>query len=212
MPQFSDAVFNVRDLDEAKRIILTSEGGLNSDVRWTTETPYLRDQMLALFAPDDLLLDFGCGIGRLAKAWLDACPAGRVLGVDSSLRMRQLAPAYVSSDRFAACGSSFLERLIRQGLRFDGVVACWIIQHVFDPAAEIERLHAALRPRGRLLVVNNMRRAVPTNEGWVDDGFDVARALAGRFHVESLGKLPENATSPLISQHTFIGVYQRVAN
>ncbi|QNM96179.1 class I SAM-dependent methyltransferase [Chitinimonas koreensis] len=211
MAIYSDAVFHVNNLEEARRIILTPERGLDTDSRWASETPWLRDQMVAAFPEHGFVLDFGCGVGRLAKAWLDARPAGRVLGVDLSREMRQLAPGYVEHDRFAACAPGFFQALLADGLRFDGAVACWIIQHVFDPAGEIERLHAALKPGGRLMVVNNNRRAVPTDRGWVDDGFDVAAALAARFEVEALGRLPVDASSEHISSNTFIGVYRRRA-
>jgi hypothetical protein len=57
----------VNNLAEAMSIILTPEGSTTAD-RWETETPYLADligQQCAL-RPDSLVLDYGCGIGRLA--------------------------------------------------------------------------------------------------------------------------------------------------
>ena len=209
MSTYSDAVFHVNSLEDAKRIILTPEGGLSTEARWADETAFLRERMLELFPADGLLLDFGCGIGRLAKAWLEKRPDGRILGVDLSQEMRQLAPGYVANDRFAACSPDFYDRLLADGVRFDGAVACWIIQHVLDAAAEIEALRTALKPGARLLVINNLTRAVPTDQGWIDDGFDVASALAQRFTLESMGKLPERATSAIVSSNTFLAVYRR---
>src|SRR5262245_9487807 len=126
---YTDAVFNVRDLDEAREIILTPEG-VGTDIRWETETPYVRDTMLKLFPHDGTLLDFGCGVGRLAKAWIDSARAGRVVGVDISASMRELAPRYVANDRFVAYSPAGLVEQLQTGVRFDGAVACWVIQHV----------------------------------------------------------------------------------
>ena len=207
---YTDAIFSVRNIDEARQIILTPEG-IGTDVRWETETPYIRDTMLKLFPGDGTLLDFGCGVGRLAKAWIDSAPAGHVLGVDISTSMRQLAPGYVVNDRFTACSPPALVRLLEMGLRFDGALACWAIQHVLNAAEAIDLLYAALKPGARLLVVNTLRRAVPTDRGWVNDGFDVAKFLSDRFVVESFGTLPETATSSDIARHTFIGVYRKDA-
>lgn len=86
-------MFKVKDMEEAKNIILTEERqGGNYAARWDREMVY----MLELFQKGlgdlngKLILDFGCGIGRLSKALIenfDCC----VLGVDISPSMRQLA-------------------------------------------------------------------------------------------------------------------------
>jgi len=207
MPTYLPEVFNVESLTDAKRIILTDED-VGTEVRWARETPYLQNKMLEIFPPNSMLLDFGCGIGRLAKAWLDHT-GGHVLGVDISVPMRQLAPGYVQNERFATCSPEVLTRLVAAGARFDGGVACWAIQHVLDPAAVIEQLNEAIKTDGRLLVVNNIRRAVPTDKGWVDDGFDVAEALGRRFELEHLGKLPPTASSEAISRFTYVALYRK---
>jgi SAM-dependent methyltransferase len=102
MATYSDAVFRVRSVDEAKRIILTGESGQDTATRWTTETPYLVQRMRQCFSDDALLLDFGCGLGRLAKEWLEQCPRGHAHGCDFSLGVLQLAPACVANARFGA--------------------------------------------------------------------------------------------------------------
>lgn len=210
MPTYSDAVFRVQDIEQAKRIILTTEKGLDTETRWQTETPFLLQQMLA-WLPDgqSQVVDFGCGIGRLSKAWLDARPQSTVLGIDISQEMRQLAPGYVMSDRFAACSPAFFDALLARQWHADAAIACWIIQHCFDAEAEVVRLTNALKPGGRLFVVNNLRRAVPTDQGWIDDNFDVAACLQRHLKPLALGRLPPEVTSEHISKHTFVGVYQR---
>lgn len=209
MAIYTDSVFRVGDLDAARRIILTPERGLDTDTRWREETPWLASLMQPLFKPDGLLLDFGCGVGRLARAWLEANPAGRALGVDLSPEMRRLAADYVASERFSACAPAYWQGLLDDGLRCDGAVACWIIQHVFDPAAEVARIHRMLRPGGRLLLVNNRRRAVPTEQGWVDDGVDVAALVARHFVLEQEGRLPVAIAGDYLAEHSFVAIYRR---
>ena len=210
MAQYTDAVFRVNNLDEAKRIILTPERGLDTDTRWQAETPYLADQLHAWFAQGaPLVLDFGCGVGRLSKAWLEKRQESRVIGVDISTGMRQLAPGYVESDHFSAVSPTLFDALLANGVRFDGIIASWIIQHCQSAEQEITRLQHALRPGGRLMVVNTVRRAVPTEQGWTDDGFDVRADLQGRFATLSLGQLPESATSQFIAENTFIGIFEK---
>ena len=207
---YTDAVFRVQDIEQAKRIILTTERGLDTETRWQTETPYLLQQMLALL-PDGAsqLVDFGCGIGRLSKAWLDARPQSTVLGIDISQEMRQLAPGYVQSDRFAACAPAMFDALLARHWQCDAAIACWIIQHCFDAEKEIARLKAAIKPGGRLFVVNNVTRAVPTDQGWINDGFDVAASLQRHFKPLALGRLPVEFSSEHIAANTFLGVYAR---
>ena len=42
---YTPAIFDVRDVDEARRIILTAEAGTTTDERWAKETPWLADRI-----------------------------------------------------------------------------------------------------------------------------------------------------------------------
>jgi cyclopropane fatty-acyl-phospholipid synthase-like methyltransferase len=80
-------IFQVNDLASAMKVILTDEDS-SSDKRWKTETPYAADligQYLTIDR-DSLLLDYGCGIGRMAKE-LIARYGCRVIGTDISPQM-----------------------------------------------------------------------------------------------------------------------------
>ncbi len=65
-------VFDVRNIDQAREIILTG-GGSTTDERWVTETPWLADEISNSMAisPDSIIIDYGCGIGRMAKELID---------------------------------------------------------------------------------------------------------------------------------------------
>jgi len=97
---YNPGVFNVNSIPAAMSIILTAEDS-TTEARWRTETPYLADLINKHFelSANSLLLDYGCGIGRMAKELIGRYGC-RVVGVDISPSMRSLAPMYVASDRF----------------------------------------------------------------------------------------------------------------
>jgi hypothetical protein len=70
---YAPEVFDVRDLDEARRIILTPESGTTTDARWAAETPWLADRILERFplTEQHVVIDFGCGLGRMARALIE---------------------------------------------------------------------------------------------------------------------------------------------
>ena len=109
--EYRPQVFDVPDVGAAKGMILTPEPGTTTAERWELETPYLVAAIgreLGLDA-EYCVLDFGCGIGRIAKGLIERYGC-RVMGVDISERMRALAPEYVGSARFAAWSPDELDR------------------------------------------------------------------------------------------------------
>ena len=208
--QYNPAVFNVNDIPQAMRIILTPEDSTTEE-RWRTETPYLADLIDRSFefTPQTIMLDYGCGIGRLAKEMITRHGC-RVVGVDISPSMRALAVIYVQSDRFFACAPTMLEAIIERGFRFDGAVSIWVLQHCQNPSEDIARIRHALQSEGRLFVVNNINRAIPTlNQGWLNDGIDIKSMLGAGFALREEGRPTLDKTSQLIAQHTFWASYSQ---
>src|SRR4051812_27353140 len=148
------------------------------------------------FGPGSVVLDYGCGIGRISKEII-ARHGCNVVGVDISPSMRALSVEYVNSDRFFACSPNSLQVLVNGGLRFDGAVSIWVLQHCFKPAEDIGLLRNAIKRGGSLLVVNNIYRAVPTVEkGWANDGIDLRKSLASVFAVQA----DETLVSPKVAE------------
>ncbi|MDB5477334.1 MAG: hypothetical protein JWP49_2845 [Phenylobacterium sp.] len=154
-----------------------------------------------------LVVDLGCGIGRLSKALIERSGC-LVLGIDLSQDMRGFAPAYVGSPNFSVVSPEVFARMVDGGLRADAAISVWVLQHCLDPAADIDRLARGLAPGGRLLAVNNVNRAVPTVEKrWGDDGIDVRTALAARLDPCQEGGLDPAGVGQLLSIGAFWGLY-----
>lgn len=201
---YSPRVFEaVSSIEHAKAVILTEEDQTTAR-RWRVETPWLVDlafRKLGITA-GSTVLDYGCGIGRLAKGLVNKFGC-RVIGVDISANMRALATHYVGSAKFEAISPEELP-----GRQFDAALAVWVLQHCPEPETDIAAIDRATQ--GPVLVVNTKHRAVPGEDGdWFDDGIDVAGLLARRFRTLDTGMLPEHVSPPYIARHTYWRVCAR---
>jgi SAM-dependent methyltransferase len=199
---YDRAVFDVPDMEAARRIILTPEQGQDTDERWRIETPYVAEMIGEHLRPKlgGTYIDYGCGIGRVAKAMIERFNC-RVLGVDISERMRALAPEYVQSDNFSAVSLQTLQGLAAGGFRADGAVAIWVLQHCLVPAREADLLRASLADGAGLFVLNANYRAIPTAEGvWFNDQQDVRALLLARFSETACG-VPDPSAIPQKDVH-----------
>jgi SAM-dependent methyltransferase len=207
---FKPEVFEVSSLEQAKAVIVTAEQGISSEERWQKETPFLAGDVAERLAigPETRVLDYGCGVGRIAKELIDRCGC-RVIGIDASRAMRDLAPGYVMSERFTVWSPTVLEQMLAKGFRVDCAISLWVIQHVLDPNQVIGQIFAALPSGRRFYTLNQRDRCVPSNQGWVSDGFDVWSALAARFVEEERYFLPESVATPNLAQQSLIQILRR---
>jgi len=106
---------------------------------------------------DELVLDAGCGSGRITEALLERLPRGRVIAVDVSASMVEAASRRL--ERFAASRAKgarvelVLADLLELdvGEQFDAVLSTATFHWIADHDALFARLRAALRPGGRLI-------------------------------------------------------------
>ena len=182
-------VFSCPDVEAAKAVILSPGGGLTTDQRWELETAWLKER---IGFGRGLVVDYGCGIGRMSKAI-----SNPVLGVDISYTMRQQADDYVGSSYFCAISPKMFEVLVAGGLRVNGAMALWALQHIFDVERAVEVLMCSLSPGGVFWLLDLGCRSVPNVGGGImaDDHVDTF-ALIERWcdleNIENLDIWPDN--------------------
>ena len=208
--QYNPEVFNVKNVDDAKKIILTPESGMGTDERWEKETKYLAKDISEYFSTlneKSIVVDYGCGIGRLSREIIKAKNC-KVIGVDISAPMRKMATDYVKSENFTAMSPFEFRQAVLDGLRIDGVISIWVLQHSNDPIVDVALIKASLKTDAILYVLNNNVSAVPTNKGWVNNGISIFNLLQHHFSVKEVDKLPEDVAKDKLKTHTFIAKLQ----
>jgi 2-polyprenyl-3-methyl-5-hydroxy-6-metoxy-1,4-benzoquinol methylase len=159
--------------------------------------------------PESVVLDYGCGVGRIAKELISRHNC-RVVGVDISPAMCALSVQYVGLDSFFACPPNMLRVLLDGGFRFDVAISIWVLQHCLTPADDIGYLRRALKPEGALFVANNVGRAVPTRErGWANDGIDIRQTLANTFELDAGETFQSPAVPSSLAGVTFWAAFKQ---
>jgi trans-aconitate 2-methyltransferase len=103
---------------------------------------------------DEVVLDAGCGSGRITEALLERLPHGRVIAVDSSPSMLKAARERLAAAAAPSDGRLELRLADLLGLelpeRVDAVLSTATFHWIGDHERLFARLHALLRPGGRL--------------------------------------------------------------
>jgi trans-aconitate 2-methyltransferase len=99
---------------------------------------------------DEVVLDAGCGSGRITEAILERLPRGRVIAVDGSPSMVQAARArLLGRDRVEVLLADLLDLELEEPV--DAVLSTATFHWIADHERLFRRLHALLRPGGRLV-------------------------------------------------------------
>jgi trans-aconitate 2-methyltransferase len=96
---------------------------------------------------DETVLDAGCGSGRVTLMLLERLPRGRVVAVDQAPSMVEHARAALG-DRAVVIRAELTELDLNEAV--DAVFSNAVFHWISDHDRLFERLHAALRPGGRL--------------------------------------------------------------
>jgi trans-aconitate 2-methyltransferase len=98
-------------------------------------------------AGDEVVLDAGCGSGRVTEVLVDALPRGRVIAVDNSPEMIEVARGRLGG-RADVVTADLME--LQLGAPVDAALCTATLHWIDDHDGVFARLHAALRPGGRL--------------------------------------------------------------
>jgi cyclopropane fatty-acyl-phospholipid synthase-like methyltransferase len=139
--------------------IMASRGSNRERNRWTVD--------LLEIAPDDRVLEFGCGPGlALAEAALRAT-RGRVVGIDHSSVMIEQARARLRKLGLEArieLRLAGVEALALLPGPFDKILSVNLVQFIADKPALFQSLHRLLAPGGRLATTYMPRHRGATAE------------------------------------------------
>ncbi|RMI38377.1 class I SAM-dependent methyltransferase [Streptomyces triticirhizae] len=102
------------------------------------------------------VLEIGCGVGAQTVHLVRRSPGARLVAVDRSAESLAAARA-----RVAECAPGALVEWRQADLfdlpfaegEFDHVFVCFVLEHLSDPVAGLERLRGVLRPGGSLTVI-----------------------------------------------------------
>lgn len=168
-------LFNPRDFNDGQQQVVGFCNGYSMEERWKEETPLFREIIVGQLKSDAIVLDYGCGVGRLAKEIVNVMLGVRIVGVDTSYEMRKLAEEYVGSDRFTTCSP---EELGDQ--KFDFTYCVYVLQHIM-PDYVGNAIKQVSESSNNLLLVNSVARMYASPQGFVNDGYDVLGEVAKNF-------------------------------
>jgi trans-aconitate 2-methyltransferase len=134
-------------------------------------------------AGDETVLDAGCGSGRVTELLLERLPRGRVIAVDGAPTMVDRARRRLARRPVTVLHQNLVE--LRLDAPADAAFSNAVFHWIGDHEALFARLHAALRPGGRLV-------AQCGGHGNIDHVRAVGRGIAtGEPYAEHLQPFPE---------------------
>lgn len=181
MKRYVKEVFDVATIDHAKHVVLTSDP--NNPAKFEQETNFLIDaiQQQKIINDNSVVLDFGCGMGRVSKQLINTFNC-TVVGVDISESMLKFAMLYIAKPQRFRFGTSYS---IPESI--DVGISTFVLQHTENPIKEIENIYNVIKPGGWFILLNENKRFVPSDVDsnnfviWNDDGVDIHNEVGKRF-------------------------------
>ncbi len=181
-------LFKPQSLEEGKHAVVGDCNGIPMAERYAQETPLFARKIVELIPANTVLpayiLDYGCGVGRIAKEILKEREGIEIVGVDASEEMRELARKNVNDAAFAPASPQAIDK----EKVYDAAYLVYVLQHV--PAIEIreilQRIHYSLKDHACLFYCSSdYRMAIRYDgKGFFDDrflGVDLQEELSRYF-------------------------------
>ena len=134
----------------------------------TDESEKRRQTLLHALAPQpgEHVLDIGTGPGFVANAIADAVgPTGRVLGVDISEPMLQLARKRCAAKPWVELQSGNANQLPAADNTFDIAISVQVYEYLADVMPSLTEMYRVLRPGGRGAIISSDWNSLAWNAG-----------------------------------------------
>jgi trans-aconitate methyltransferase len=133
---------------------------------------------------NEVVLDLGCGDGKITAALAQALPAGRAVGIDSSKEMIQYAQSHYPNSDYQNLVFRLLDvRRLDYASEFNLVFSNAALHWVRDHRAVLTGAHGALRPRGQLALSFGGKGNAAA---MLEVGFAIGRSLKWREYFQGL--------------------------
>ena len=183
--------FYPRDIGHAKEICLSPDSRIPNKFEKETELT-IETLVSNVYAHNNsVVLDFGCGVGRLSKGLIQRLGCD-VVGVDFSEPMLHTASEYVMSRKFMPLLSPITDTIkLDLKNKFDLALAVYVLQHSPTPNEDIQFIYDSLTNDGKFIFTNENIRFIPVgvdsvNSGliyWDDDGVDIIKIILDKFNL-----------------------------
>ena len=208
--------FEPKDIEHAKDIILGYHD-MSFDKRWDLETNWTKDILLAsrTLGPDSIVLDWGTGIGRIAKMLIDTFGC-QVIGVDINEKMLDYARDYVNDSKFSTMTfDEFADKKFNE--HFTHATATWVLQHSPSSHVDIEMIRQALKVKGHMFVLDMTYKCIPKKSKtgdqhateFYDDQINNRQELEKFFAPVMLGKMPTAVAAQSLIDVSWWGLLER---
>ena len=194
--------FYPQTLQQAKDICITPNN--NNPNKFEKETLSTIQVIVneGLVCYNSEVADFGCGMGRISKAVIERF-GSFVTGFDISEPMLNFAVDYTLSKKYTPVlySKEISEDDYKE--KYDLVIILFVLQHSEHPLEDISFINTILKPEGKILLINEKQRFVPTfidNEGfidWIDDGIIIEEELSKYFSKENEHPYPNRYDNKL---------------
>lgn len=175
--------------------VVTSVGMLGFDVRARREAVRLLDAR-----PGERILDVACGTGRnLTRLAAAVGSAGAIVGIDRSGALLQRAERRTADlpNVELVCGDFMA---FDSGVRWDAVICCLGLSVLDDWRAALDRIFAAIRPGGRVAVMDwlvddhqsfalNTYVRAGSALAYADPGRPITAAMLPRLHLSTCRRM-----------------------
>lgn len=184
MPYIKE-VFDVTTFEQAKHVVLTTDP--DNPEKFVNETNFLVKAIAEqnILHTDSIVLDFGCGMGRVSKSLIETFNC-KVIGLDISASMLTFARLYTANvKKFEATHVYTTPNSV------DVAISILALQHSEDPKKEIDNIINVIKPGGYFILLNEKQRFVPSDVDaqryvvWKDDGFDIFGYVEARLTKEN---------------------------